>query len=54
MFDIFATLKPCNTWNCINSFALWLSAIGMVRISSITLWLTVKDKLIRRYRKITF
>ena len=40
-------IKPCSDWNGINSFALWLSALGMVTISAITLWLTLKDKLIR-------
>lgn len=47
MFDLFSNLKPCDTWNCINSFALWISAIGMVFISSVSLWLSVKDKLVR-------
>lgn len=47
MFDFFTTIKPCDTWNCINSFALWFSAIGMVSISFVSLWLAIKDKLIR-------
>lgn len=45
MFN-FECFQPCDTWNCFNSFALWISAIGMVTVSSISLWLSIKDKLV--------
>jgi hypothetical protein len=47
MFDSFGILTTCKTWDCFNSFALWISAIGMVTVSSISLWLAIKDKLIQ-------
>lgn len=40
-------MEPCNTWNCINSFALWISAIGTVSVSALALWLSIRDKYIR-------
>lgn len=40
-------LKPCLDWNCINSFADWVSAIGTIFISGVSLWLAYKDRLIR-------
>lgn len=40
-------METCDTWQCINSFAPWLSAIGMIFISGIALWLSVRDKVIR-------
>jgi hypothetical protein len=40
-------LEPCNTWQCFNSFAPWLSAIGIIFISGTALWLSVRDKVIR-------
>ena len=46
MFDLFNEIKPCVDWNCVNSFALWISAVGMVTISAMSLWLAIKDKLI--------
>ena len=45
IFD-FKSFEPCKTWDCFNSFALWISAIGMVAISSLSLWLSIKDKLV--------
>jgi hypothetical protein len=45
--NMFENIEACTTWNCVNSFALWISAIGMVAISSMTLWLTIKDKILR-------
>lgn len=45
MFD-FINFEPCTSWDCFNSFALWISAVGMVFISAISLWLSIKDKLI--------
>lgn len=36
----------CATWDCINSFANWLSAIGTILISGLALWLSVRDRLV--------
>ena len=44
--NLFASISPCMTWECINSFGNWLSAIGTILISSLALWLSVKDRLI--------
>ena len=41
------TLATCTTWECINSFANWLSAMGTVLITGVGLWLSVKDKMLR-------
>lgn len=43
----FNNFEPCQNWNCINSFAPWLSAFGTIFISGVSLWLSIKDKLIR-------
>jgi len=40
-------IESCNTWQCINSFAPWVSAFGTILISGVSLWLAIKDKLIR-------
>ena len=40
-------IESCTTWQCINSFAPWVSALGTILISGVSLWLSVKDKLIR-------
>jgi hypothetical protein len=40
-------METCNTWECINSFASWLSAIGTLLVSGIALWLSVRDRFIR-------
>jgi hypothetical protein len=40
-------MQPCDTWNCINSFALWISAIGTVSVSALALWLSIRDRYIR-------
>jgi hypothetical protein len=40
-------LESCNTWQCVNSFAPWISALGTTAISGLALWLTVRDKIIR-------
>lgn|SRR5690606_2045945 len=40
-------MDPCNTWQCINSFAPWLSALGTIFISGLALWLSIRDKFIR-------
>ena len=40
-------LTECKTWECINSFSSWLSAIGTILISGLALWLAWKDRLIR-------
>lgn len=40
-------MPTCETWECINSFANWISAIGTVAISGIALWLSVRDRFVR-------
>jgi hypothetical protein len=40
-------MQICETWECVNSFANWISAIGTVLISGIALWLTVRDRFLR-------
>ncbi|OHU90551.1 hypothetical protein BET10_05100 [Pseudoalteromonas amylolytica] len=40
-------MEACNTWQCFNSFAPWLSAFGAILISGLALWLSVLDKFIR-------
>ena len=37
-------MQECNSWQCINSFAPWLSALGTILTSSLALWLSVKDR----------
>ena len=41
---MFKSISACDTWNCFNSFALWVSSIGTVSVSVIALWLSVKDR----------
>ena len=38
------TIESCTTWECINSFASWLSAIGTISITGLALWLSVRDR----------
>ena len=40
-------MEACNTWQCLNSFAPWLSAFGTILISGVALWLSVRDRFIR-------
>ena len=40
------TLASCTTWECVNSFANWLSAVGTLFISGLALWLSIRDRLI--------
>ena len=40
-------MESCTTWECVNSFAPWLSAIGTILISGLALWLSVRDRFIR-------
>ncbi len=37
-------MEACTTWECINSFANWLSAVGTILITSLALWLSVRDR----------
>ena len=37
-------LDPCPTWECVNSFAAWLAAIGTILITGLALWLSVRDR----------
>lgn len=37
-------MPECESWQCINSFAPWVSAIGTLLISGLALWLAIKDR----------
>lgn len=37
-------IDSCTTWECINSFANWLSALGTIFITGLALWLSIRDK----------
>jgi hypothetical protein len=37
-------MEECTTWQCINSFALWISSVGTVATLTVTIWLAVRDK----------
>lgn len=37
-------LETCTTWDCVNSFSNWVAAFGTILISTIALWLSVKDR----------
>lgn len=39
-------ITSCSTWDCINSFSNWLSALGTILISGLAFWLSVKDKMV--------
>ena len=40
-------MEACSTWECINSFSGWISAIGTILVSALALWLAWKDKILR-------
>jgi hypothetical protein len=40
-------LNGCSTWECVNSFSNWISAIGTILISGIALWLSLRDRVTR-------
>lgn len=44
---MFEGIAPCSDWQCINSFALWISALGTFSVSAIALWLSLRDRYIR-------
>ena len=37
-------IADCSTWECVNSFSNWLSAIGTVATAALALWLSVRDR----------
>ncbi|MGY0800152.1 hypothetical protein ACW7G0_14010 [Lysobacter sp. A286] len=37
-------IESCTTWECVNSFANWLAAIGTILITGLALWLSVRDR----------
>lgn len=39
-------ILECSTWECINSFSDWISALGTILISGTALWLSLKDRMI--------
>ena len=39
-------VNSCSTWECINSFANWLGAVGTIFISWLAFWLSVRDRMI--------
>lgn len=44
---MFESIPSCSDWQCINSFAPWISAIGTFAVSGIALWLSLRDRYIR-------
>jgi hypothetical protein len=40
-------IGACTTWECVNSFANWLAAVGTIAISGIALWLSIRDRIPR-------
>ena len=40
------SVSPCDTWECINSFANWLAAIGTILAVAVALWLSARDRTI--------
>jgi hypothetical protein len=38
------TIANCITWECVNSFSNWLSAVGTVATAALALWLSVRDR----------
>lgn len=40
------TVASCTTWECVNSFANWLAAVGTIFISGLALWLSVRDRMV--------
>ena len=38
------TPPACTTWECVNSFSNWLSAVGTVLTAALALWLSVRDR----------
>ncbi len=39
-------LTACSTWECVNSFADWVAALGTILVSAVALWLSMKDRMI--------
>ena len=37
-------MEECTTWQCIRSFASWISFVGTVATLSVTIWLAVREK----------
>jgi hypothetical protein len=40
-------ISACATWECVNSFADWVAAIGTILISAMALWLSMRDRIPR-------
>ena len=40
------SIEPCQTWECINSFANWLAAVGTIAAVVVALWLSRRDRAI--------
>ena len=38
------TISNCTTWECVNSFSNWLSAVGTIAAAAVALWLSVRDR----------
>jgi hypothetical protein len=37
-------IADCTTWECVNSFSNWLSAVGTIATAALALWLSVRDR----------
>lgn len=51
---IIMAIQSCATWECVNSFANWLSAVGTILITGLALWLSVRDRQINLRSRLTF
>ena len=39
-------IPACTTWECVNSFGNWLSAIGTLAAVAVALWLALRDRML--------
>ena len=46
-------ITSCTTWDCINSFSNWISAVGTVAATSLALWLSIRDRRINLFAKLS-
>ena len=46
-------IADCSTWECVNSFSNWLSAVGTIATAALALWLSVRDRRINVRSRLT-
>jgi hypothetical protein len=39
-------IPDCATWECVNSFGNWLSAVGTIAATALALWLALRDRML--------